>query len=387
MRKLLRSRAFALVVSALGLAGAGPALAAAPAGFTFHVVPDTLQSNEDGVWELDVRMVNASAAGVYGDSLLLIVTPEGAARGGPGVASRPLLVPAQSRNLSAGEDVSTRVSVAASASRARLEVRFYAHVMSGETFEARGVAVASGSVLDGRYPALLARVGGRTVEMVKVPAAPDVAGGAGVLLLPGEDTDAFGPLVAAARLARNGVSVVIVSAPGRGGSQGPDDFAGPASRAAALAGLDTLLLVPGVERARIGAWGISRGATLALLLAIEKPGTFGAVAAQSGCYDLHAAWRAATPAGRASLEAAAGRDSAAWRERSPLSRAAGMRTPTLVYHGERDAVFPVAQARAFADAVEAAGGAVISRLQSAGTHELSFTEPIRYLQSRLSAPR
>jgi len=385
MKMPLRSRAFALVLLAMGMAGPGVALATPPAGFTFVVSPDTLQSNEDGLWELAVRMVNGTGLGVYGDSLLLFVTPAGEQPGGPGTVARPLPMATMTKDLSAGDSTTTRVSVGATAARARVELRLYAHGPTGVAFEASGVAIAAGSVLEERYPAMLARVGERAVEMVKVPAAPDVAGGAGVLLLPGED--ASGLLLPASRLARNGVSVVIVSAPGRGGSQGPADFAGPASRAAALAGLDTLLRMPGVERTRVGAWGISRGATLALLLAIEKPGVFGAVAAQAACYDLAAAWRAADPAGRAAIEAAAGRDSSAWGALSPLSRAAGLRTPALVYHGERDAVFPVAQARAFADAVQAGGGAVVVRLQPAGAHQLPFTEPIRFLQSRLAAPR
>lgn len=383
-RALARALAPALLAAGLGVPA--PAPAAPPAGFSFGVLPDTLRSNEDGLWLLDVRVVNGTGRGIYGDSLLLVVTPAGEPPGGPGAVTLLLPVPAGAKDLSAGDSAVTRLSVGATAARARLEVRLHAHTLAGEVFEARGVALATGSVLEDRYPARTARVADRAVEWVKVVPPAGAANGAGVLLLPGEGLAARAMLAPAARLAREGFSVVIVSAPGRGGSQGPDDFAGPASRAAALAALDTLLGLPGVERSRVGAWGVSRGATLALALALERPGTFAAVAAQGGCYDLWAVHRAAPPELRQAIEAAAGRDSAGWRARSPLVRAGELRAALLVHHGERDGVFPVASARAFADAARAGGGDVLARVQPGAGHELPVAEALRFLRSRLATP-
>jgi len=380
------SRALAPVLLAAGLAVPGAAFAAPPAGFVFQVTPDTLRASEDGLWELDVRIVNGTGRGVYGDSLVLVVIPAGASLDDARALRRPLLLPTESKGLSAGDSLVSRVSVAAIAAQARLEVRFHGHDLGGVSFESRGNLVASGSVLDGLYPGTLARAAGRDVELVKVPAAGGTANGSGVLILPGEGLDARDMLAAAVRLSRRGVSVVIAAAPGRGRSQGPDDFAGPASRAGALAALDTLLGMPGVSPSRVGAWGVSRGATLALLLAIEKPAAFRAVAAQAACYDLHAAHRAAPPEARAAIESAAGRDSVSWRARSPLLRPQGLGAPVLVYHGERDAVFPAASAHAFVLALEQAGKAVVPRFLPNGEHDLPYIESVRFLLGRFSAP-
>lgn len=364
-------------------AGVGRAVAGTPPGFTFRVIPDSLQADEDGLWTLDVRLVNGSGHGIYGDSLQLVATPADQPPGGPGTVVMPLLIAAGVKDLSAGDSLTTRVSVRATTAHARLEVRFFARGFGHQAFVASGAAIADGGVLDARYPAVIARVGGRAVELVKADPPAGAANGSGVLLLPGEGSDARDLLVPANRLARLGTAVVIVGAPGRGGSVGPDDFAGPASRAAALAGLDTLLGM-GVQPSRVGAWGISRGGTLALLLAMEKPGRFAAVAAQGACYDLAAAWRSASPAGRSAIEAAAGRDSTAWRARSPLARAGELRAAVLVQQGERDSIHPAVSAHAFATAVESAGGGIVTRFVPGAGHELPPVEPIRFLHSRLS---
>lgn len=378
------ARMLARACAALCLLGPSAASAAAPpAGLSVRCVDDVLQADENGYWNLTVRIANYSGFGVFGDSLILAVTPRGAGPGGPAAVVRKLPLSASATSISAGDSVFSQVVVPAVAPVAQLEFRFHAHDRANAAFMVRDTATASGSQLDGRYPATLVRVGAGDVEMVKVPASSGVVSGAGVLLLPGEGSDAAAMLVPAARLAREGLSVVIVNAPGRGRSKGPDDFAGPASRAAALAGLDTLLRMPGVEPKLIGVWGVSRGATLALRLATEAPSKFAAVAAQSACYDLWAAHRVASPEGRAAIETAAGRDSAAWRERSPLLKASALQTPTLVYHGERDAVFPAAAAHAFAGAMTAAGHMAQPRFLASGQHELPPTEAIKFLLSRL----
>jgi dipeptidyl aminopeptidase/acylaminoacyl peptidase len=223
--------------------------------------------------------------------------------------------------------------------------------------------------------------------MVRVPAPGEAASGAGVLLLPGEGLDAGDLLVPAHRLAQRGVTCVIVAAPGRGRSSGPDDFAGRASLAAALAGLDTLARQPGVDPGRLAAWGISRGGTVALLLALERPAALRAVIAQSASYDLWASHRAAVPADRPAIEAAAGRDSAGWRERSPLLRAASIKPAVLVLHGELDDVFPAGPAHAFAEAATAAGANVTGRFPPQGRHALTPVEASRFLQAQLITRR
>jgi dipeptidyl aminopeptidase/acylaminoacyl peptidase len=373
--------AFALGAAIAALATGRVARAAESSPLSVRCLPDSISANEEGAWIFTVRLVNRSDLGRYGDSLLLIVTPAGAAP-----TTRRLVLPESAKSLSGGDSVDTEITLGASARRATLAVRFHSHEGSGKAFKGEARVTASGSVLEARFPPTVAKVSGREVELIRVPAPAEAANGGGVLVLPGEAMDAGDLLVPAWRLAQQGVSVVIVNAPGRGRSQGTDDFAGPASSAGALAGLDSLRLMPGVEPARIGAWGISRGGTLALRLALERPPVFAAVAAQGASYDLWASWRASSPAARAGIEAAAGRDSAGWRARSPVLGAASFRPELFVMHGERDSIFPAAPAHAFAGVVAAAGRTVVSKFPPQGQHALPTADATRFLQSRLSPP-
>ena len=381
------------VVGALLLGAALTALvtgraarAAERSPLSVQCLPDSVAANEEGAWTFIVRVANRSEMGLYGDSLVFSVVPMGAAPGTPAPAGRRLVLPEAAKSMSGGDSLDTEITVSASARRATLVVRFYSHNGAGKAIPGEARITASGSVLEARFPSTVTKVSGREVELIRMPAPSEVANGGGALLLPGELTDAAEMLVPAWRLAQQGVSVVIVNAAGRGRSQGADDFAGPAASAAALAGLDSLLMMAGVEPARIGVWGVSRGGTLALRLALERPPVFTAVAVQGASYDLWASWRASSPAGRAAIEAAAGRDSAGWKARSPLLNAASFRPELFVAHGERDSVFPAAPAHAFAGAVAAAGRTVVSKFPPQGQHALPPADPTRFLQTRLSPP-
>lgn len=339
------------------LAPAAPiraAAAAAPSGVTLECRPATISANEEGSWRFAVLVRNATDRGVYGDSLVLTIRPDG---GAAPVRTR-LVLPKSAETMSAGDSLASEILVNASAPRARLEVDFHWHGTGGGPLVASGSIVAAGSVLEDAWPARIARVSGRDVEMRRIVPGDGVATVGGVLLLPGEGLDPREVLVPAARLAGLGLAVVVVGAPGRGRTQGGDDLAGAASRAAALAGLDTLLRLPGVDPARVGVWGISRGGTLALELALERPAAFRAVAAQSASYD------------------------------QPVTRrAASFKPALLVLHGEKDAVHPAAPAHAFGEAVKAAGGEVVTRFLPQGGHALAFAEAARFLGLRLTAGR
>jgi dipeptidyl aminopeptidase/acylaminoacyl peptidase len=157
------------------------------------------------------------------------------------------------------------------------------------------------------------------------------------------------------RLAQEGTAILLVSQPGYGRSEGSPDWAGPATIAALSAALDRLENTPGVDSKRIGIWGISRGATAATLLAAKRP-EVRAVVAQSGSYDLWATHRGSTLAAvRESVENEAGRDSSAWKARSPILQAKTIRAQVMVMHGEADDQAPIEQARAFAAALDLRG--------------------------------
>lgn len=361
------------------IAAGSAAGAPAAGGVVLQCAPERLTANEEGQWAFQARFENRSGAGVFGDSLVLVVRAAGAE---PRV--QKLMLPDVATAVSNGDSFETVIQVGATARNAQLEVRFHWHAAATGPSTASCTMTAAGSVLEERYPPGLVRVSGRDVEIRKVPADGERASGAGLLILSGEGRETADLLVDAGRLARRGITCVIAGSPA---AKGDDDFAGPASRAAALAALDTLTRQPGVQPGRVAAWGISRGGTLALRLALERPDAFRAVVAQSATYDLWATHRAAGADGARAIEAAAGRDSAAWAERSPLLRAGALKPAVLVLHGERDDVCPVGPARAFAQAASASGAAVTTRFLPQGRHELPATEALRYMQQQLGPPR
>jgi len=208
-----------------------------------------------------------------------------------------------------------------------------------------------------RYPSRFLTVEGRKVEVVFVPSLRDSAAAApGVLFVHDHGEDARKLLRTALALAHRGYAVMLVSMPGYGQSEGEPDYMGPATLGAAAAALDELARTPGVDAKRLAAWGHGRGANVAMALALRRP-DLAAVVAESGTYDLWAAARGKDGAGvRRTIVAEAGRDSAAWRERSPAAQPAGpLQASVLLVHGEGDTGAPAAQARAFFAALQAAG--------------------------------
>lgn len=314
---------------------------AAPA-VSVHCDPAQLQADENGSWVFTAVLRNDGATGAYGDSVLLDILPEGAP-----ARTQKLFLAGATQALSAGDSVETQVNIVATAARARLVVRYFAHASDGASTVASATVIAAGSVLEDRYPAGTLRAGGQAFELVKLPADEGAANGAGLLVLTGEALAPRELLVPASRLAAMGYAVAILRAPAATGAESP-------ARAAAWAALDTLAAL-GAKREACGAWGISRGGTLALQLAAEKPAAFRAVAAQSARYE-------GLPAGTA-----------------PAIRAA-----LLVLHGEKDEVNPPAGAHAFAQAAVQAAGGVTGKFLPAGRHDLPASEAVRFLKTKLA---
>jgi len=97
----------------------------------------------------------------------------------------------------------------------------------------------------------------------------------------------------------------------------------------------------GVDAKRIGAWGIGDGASVVLQLAKVRPGVR-AVLAQSGLYDLWSGYRVADAEAQKTIVTAAGRDSAAWKARSPALASGKLTATVLLLHGEKDAIVSAA---------------------------------------------
>lgn len=133
----------------------------------------------------------------------------------------------------------------------------------------------------------------------------------------------------------------------------------------------------GIDADRIGAWGESAGGHLALLLGLSDApldGDIGVTGVSSGVAAI-AAWYPPTdplglpgdlgadPSDATTREALLLGGPAAQRpdvaaQASPLTYASGDAVPTLLLHGEADALVPCAQSRRLAQALDAAGSDV-----------------------------
>ena len=155
-------------------------------------------------------------------------------------------------------------------------------------------------------------------------------------------------------LANQGATVMLVSQPGYGLSDGKPDLAGTRTVDALSRALDRLRRFAPGGLLRIAIWGISTGATAAALLA-ERRKDLSAVVLQSGLYDLDAVYReSADDSLKRALEKEGGGKNG-WRKRSPTLLASSLHAPVLLVHGELDVYAPTSQATAFANKLRAAG--------------------------------
>jgi len=307
---------------------------------------DTLRADDQLQWTPLIMVINTGTRGLYVDSLWLEV------RAASGKTSRfdlQTLVRGLAP-ISVGDSSLIRLNIPADVERGTATLVMVAH--DGDQTRVRDTArlVIDGGALDA-HVSHRSRAADRMVEWIRVPAEPSAvpaAGAPGVVLVHGEGGDARGLLRTARLLSSQGFAVVCVSLPGAGGSDGPVDFMGPASRRAVLLALDSLAASPSVDREHLGIWGVSAGASVALLAALERPSLSGVVA-QSANYDLFSSYRrmVGTPLA-AELARSVGTDSSEWKSRSPLPTALSVKARVLVLHGDADTVAPVSEARDFA---------------------------------------
>ncbi len=153
--------------------------------------------------------------------------------------------------------------------------------------------------------------------------------------------------------ARKGFVAVAVSQPGYGSSDGPPDFCGPYSQEAVRAVLAEMRKNPLVRADRIVLFGYSRGAIVGAMVATREP-TLAGVILGAGVYDMRGAYDRLSegPEGQESLRgnirSETGATDEAFRIRSVLLSGAKISVPTLILHGEKDAVSTVYQARQLA---------------------------------------
>jgi pimeloyl-ACP methyl ester carboxylesterase len=251
-----------------------------------------------------------------------------------------------------------------------------------QTHNADGVYRASTTVealpgdASNAHPSQFITVGGRRIETVFVPAPTDSGSAPGVLIVHDRGANARHLIHLGEMMASHGYSVLLVSMPGYGQSEGAPDLSGPASLEAAAAAFDRLSKTKGVDAKRVGAWGIGDGASVVLQLARVRP-SLRAVLGQSGLYDLWAGYRVADAATQKATVTAAGSDSAAWKSRSPALSTGKVTAAVLLLHGERDATAPIAQARDFRERLQGSGTLAQFHAVVSANHVLSHTESWR----------
>jgi dipeptidyl aminopeptidase/acylaminoacyl peptidase len=194
---------------------------------------------------------------------------------------------------------------------------------------------------------------GKAVEAVLVHSTAGSRAPA-LLVVPGHDRSAVDALPIMVRFARAGFTVLGVSQPGYGQSEGPPDFVGPKTIAVLEQGVGLLAASPYADPRRLGVFGYSRGALAAAILATHDARLKASVLG-GGIYDFAGARSQVNQGIRANMDLEAGTTAPAIRSRSPILDVAAIAGPVLIIHGEDDANAPLQQAKALDTALTHAG--------------------------------
>ena len=365
-RPVIRStlRHLALLIVAIAFAPAvatadpKPALAPLPLP-TFTADSSKIEADEHLTWSIRFNLQNRLPAGIYLDSLICVVQDLD-----PGethvertkVFDISHIVAGNS--VSAGESQGLGYTGPAVVEHGRLTFRLGFHRGDKSRTSLTATVEAMPGPVSRDHPSQFLTVNGRRVEYLTFPARRDSS--PGLLLVHGRGDDARTLMRTALRIAGLGYTVLAVSLPGYGQSEGPADVVGTLTLQALGAASDQLKVTRGVDAKRTGAWGIGTGATGVTLLA-QGRADIRATVAEAGFYDLWALYRALKDPGlRESIVRGAGSDSSGWRARSPVLNP-GTPTSILILHGEKDTVVAVQQARGFAESLKARGGDVETR--------------------------
>lgn len=368
---------FVTLALAAACALAPAAATADDSGVTLRITP-RIPSDDRLTWNADYLITNPGETGFFPDSIFLDFEDRDGAT--PRRWSEPFNALLSTLAPVSGRDsLPSSLFVPARFERGTLTLRLYGHNNAGIVGPLTATAELVPGPVNEAYPSKLVKVGKQTVEIVNMPAREGTGPAPGVLVVHPDGEHARRQLALGLVLHEKGYAVTLVSLPGSGGSSGPADLSGPATTAAMDAALNELLHENGVDPAHVAVIGTGHGATAAALLAARNPKVT-ALSLAGAEYDLWQAYRASDAAGQAAITAAAGKDSAAWRARSPLKQKAP-RCAVLILHGEQDARSTPASAQAFAAAVTAAGGKADVKLAKGRAHELS---PLTVRSSTLS---
>jgi dipeptidyl aminopeptidase/acylaminoacyl peptidase len=370
LRRNARSAAALAVIFACATAPIVAAAADSPAPRL--VAAPQVDASVELTWDVVFTIFNPLGVGIYPDSLTLVVEDldPGETRA-PRTSSldlAPLLRAVES--VGAGDSATFQSSVPATAEHARLTFKLGVRQGDRVTYASTATVEAMPGPFSLEHPSQFLEVGGKKVEYVLVPAARDSGLAPGLMMIHGHANHARKMLRSARMYSARGYTVLLASMPGYGQSDGPPDFMGPATVKAMAAAFDRLKAAPGVDPKRLGLWGVSRGATVVTLLAQQR-NDVACVISQSGIYDMWAGYRGTgIPGIRENMVNEMGRDSSAWRARSPALATGKPGAAFLILHGENDANVPFAQARGFAQALAARGVTVETRFFPDAEHML-----------------
>lgn len=349
-----------------------PIMAAANGPTPRLVAAPQIEATPELTWVVSFTILNPLGVGIYPDSMSCTIEDldPGETRA-PRTSSldlTPLLHTVES--VGAGDSAIFDCSVPATAEHARLTFKLHVRRADRVPYASTTVVEALPGPSSREHPSQFLEVAGRKVEYVLVPASGDTGLAPGLMLVHGHAADARKMLRAALMFSARGYAVMLASMPGYGQSDGPPDFMGPATVKAMSAAFDRLKAAPGVDPKRLGLWGVSRGATVVTLLGQQRDDV-AIVIAQSGIYDMWAAYRGTRiPGIRENMVNEIGRDSSAWRARSPALAAGKPGAAFLILHGEKDLNVPIQQARGFASALGARGVTVETRFIPEAEHQL-----------------
>jgi dienelactone hydrolase len=356
----VRNPAFALAVTCLA-AFSLPAFAAAPAarGPKLEVRPPSPAATPDFRWTFGVLITNDTDTGNYPDSVTAMAEDMDPGKvDGPRKQPIPLASFSKLlRPLSAGESQSFNYSGNGYYERTRVTFRLYSHTSDGKKLVSETVTEIRPGPSSEQYASQTFEIGGRKVEYVLLRGGKPPSPWPGLLIVHGERGNARRLLPFAREAAITGYTVIDVSLPGFGVSDGDPDLMGPASMAVLEKAYALLKSHPDVDSTKMSAWGVSLGAGLVARFAVKHP-ELKAVVLQAGVFDLWAVGRARGADGVKEFVRQAGSDSAAWRERSAAVSATKIACPVLVMQDDRDPATPLAQAQAYADVLRQGGGTV-----------------------------
>ncbi len=185
------------------------------------------------------------------------------------------------------------------------------------------------------------------------------------------------------QLIAQGYAVAAVSQPGYGQSDGPPDYCGPRTQAAVKQALTFLRRQPEIKPDRIALYGISRGATVAAMVAAQDAG-IAATVLSSGIYDFARYYPSGTGLDQ-NIRVETGATADAFQARSAIMYAQNIHSPVLLMAGAKDPVIPVTQTLAFADALRLAQVPVTLRVFADAEHVVPLREQYNTLLPFLAA--